>query len=211
MRFEGTLQSWNDERGFGFIEPAQGGDTIFVHIKALPRGGGRPQAGQRFSFEVEPGPQGKKRARNVQAVQAVQSARTARARSTPRRESPAQFGTASLLVLLPFVVLCLAVAILWRPPAWFPLVYVAASIVTFFAYAFDKSAAQSGAWRTHESTLHLLALVGGWPGALVAQQILRHKSAKAEFRSVFWATVCLNVAGFVFVCSPMGRRLLQAG
>jgi len=51
--------------------------------------------------------------------------------------------------------------------------------------AFSKSAARKGAWRTQESTLHLLSLVGGWPGALVAQQKLRHKSKKQSFRFVF--------------------------
>lgn len=45
----------------------------------------------------------------------------------------------------------------------------------------------------------------GWPGALLAQQFLRHKSTKAEFRSVFWTTVVLNVAGFAVLCSPVGR------
>jgi uncharacterized membrane protein YsdA (DUF1294 family) len=46
-----------------------------------------------------------------------------------------------------------------------------------------------GAIKTPESNLHLLALAGGWPGALFAQQFLRHKSAKAEFRGTFWVTV----------------------
>ena len=75
------------------------------------------------------------------------------------------------------------------------------------AYALDKSAAQQGAWRTRESTLHLLALCGGWPGALVAQQTLRHKSSKAEFRMVFWATVLLNMAALGFLVSPYGAQL----
>ncbi len=52
--------------------------------------------------------------------------------------------------------------------------------------------------------MHTLALAGGWPGALLAQQWLRHKSAKQEFRAVFWATVVLNVAGLVLLCSPWG-------
>jgi uncharacterized membrane protein YsdA (DUF1294 family) len=55
-----------------------------------------------------------------------------------------------------------------------------------------------------ESTLHTLSLVGGWPGALVAQQVLRHKSNKATFRTAFWGTVVANVAGFVFIHSPWG-------
>ena len=57
MRFEGTLKTWNDDRGFGFIEPTQGGQEIFVHITTFNSRTGRPQAGQRVTFEVELGPE----------------------------------------------------------------------------------------------------------------------------------------------------------
>jgi uncharacterized membrane protein YsdA (DUF1294 family) len=80
---------------------------------------------------------------------------------------------------------------------------------TYAAYALDKSAAKKGAWRTQESTLHLLALAGGWPGALIAQQTLRHKSKKKSFRIVFWVTAALNLAGFVWLFSPSGAGLLR--
>ena len=66
--------------------------------------------------------------------------------------------------------------------------------VTFVTYAVDKSAAQRGAWRTSEKTLHLLALLGGWPAAWWAQQWMRHKSSKASFRMVYWCTVLLHSA-----------------
>lgn len=90
-----------------------------------------------------------------------------------------------------------------------PGAYAAASVVTFIAYALDKSAAKRGGWRTRESSLHALALVGGWPGALLAQQFLRHKSTKAEFRAVFWLTVVLNVAGLVWLSSPWAEAVLS--
>jgi uncharacterized membrane protein YsdA (DUF1294 family) len=77
--------------------------------------------------------------------------------------------------------------------------------MTYVAYALDKSSARRGEWRTTESALHALSVVGGWPGALLAQQFLRHKSTKAEFRSVFWATVVVNVAAFILLFSPIGR------
>jgi len=54
--------------------------------------------------------------------------------------------------------------------------YVIASSVTFFVYVFDKAAAMNNRWRMSENTLHLLGIVGGWPGALVAQKMYRHKS-----------------------------------
>lgn len=52
MRFDGKLATWHDERGFGFIESSQGGEPIFVHMKAFPAGTGRPTVGQALSFEV---------------------------------------------------------------------------------------------------------------------------------------------------------------
>ncbi len=68
------------------------------------------------------------------------------------------------------------------------------SVLTFVAYALDKSAAQAGRWRTQESTLHLLAFAGGWPGAWCAQRLLRHKSSKASFLWRFYLTVALHGA-----------------
>ena len=89
-------------------------------------------------------------------------------------------------------------------------VYGVASLVTYVVYALDKKAARKGAWRIPEVQLHLLALIGGWPGAMAAQQTLRHKSKKASFRFVFWITVFFNAAGTVWLLSPKGISRLNA-
>jgi uncharacterized membrane protein YsdA (DUF1294 family) len=82
--------------------------------------------------------------------------------------------------------------------------YIVASVVAFVAYARDKSAAKKGVWRIQENTLHLFALAGGWPGALVAQDLLCHKSNKRSFQIVFRATVVLN-------CAALGWLLFSSG
>jgi uncharacterized membrane protein YsdA (DUF1294 family) len=92
----------------------------------------------------------------------------------------------------------------WSVPALVGLTYLAVSIVCFAAYALDKSAARRKERRTPERTLLLLGLAGGWPGALLAQQWLRHKTVKQPFRRLFWITVAVNAAAFVWIC----RRLL---
>ena len=79
------------------------------------------------------------------------------------------------------------------PPA-VPLLYAAASATTFTVYRIDERAAVRGAHRTPEDTLLAASLLGGWPGALVAQQTLRHKSRKASFQLLFWVTVAINRA-----------------
>jgi uncharacterized membrane protein YsdA (DUF1294 family) len=72
------------------------------------------------------------------------------------------------------------------------------SLLTFLIYAFDKAAARKRRRRISERTLHLLSLMGGWIGALLAQQLLRHKTVKQPFKRIFWCTVVLNI-GFVVV------------
>ena len=74
------------------------------------------------------------------------------------------------------------------------LAYLAMSMITYASYARDKSAARAARRRTPEKTLHLMALLGGWPGALLAQRRLRHKSSKTSFLVTFWLTVVVNLA-----------------
>ncbi|MEP6558267.1 MAG: DUF1294 domain-containing protein [Burkholderiales bacterium] len=124
------------------------------------------------------------------------------------KPSQAQWGTATLFVIPAFVLVYAALAVLWKLPWWVAAMYIATSIATYITYALDKSAAHRGARRTPEDTLHLLSVAGGWPGALLAQQHLRHKTTKQAFRQVFWATVVLNVAALVALASPLGRQLL---
>lgn len=84
-------------------------------------------------------------------------------------------------------------------PRGVAVVYLAASLAAVAAYRVDKSAAQTRAWRTAERTLHVLALIGGWPGALIAQKVFRHKSRKLSFQFVFWVTVAVNCAGLMWI------------
>lgn len=88
--------------------------------------------------------------------------------------------------------------------------YLIAGLITFLVYAIDKTAAKDGAWRTQESTLHLLSLIGGWPGALIAQAALRHKSKKQSFKSAFWMTVVLNVGALAWMLTPTGASIVQS-
>ena len=100
---------------------------------------------------------------------------------------------------LVFMLFVIAAAFFQRIPGIVEAVTPGLSAVTFFVYAWDKSAARLGHWRTQESTLLLMGLAGGWPGALAAQRLLRHKSSKAEYLRAFWATVLLNAAGLAYL------------
>jgi uncharacterized membrane protein YsdA (DUF1294 family) len=76
---------------------------------------------------------------------------------------------------------------------------VALSMLAYVLYAVDKSAARRGKRRIPEATLHVVDVLGGWPGALIARHALRHKTRKQPFRSVFWLTVVLNCAAVAWV------------
>lgn len=77
-------------------------------------------------------------------------------------------------------------------PAAIAGVYLVANVITFVAYAVDKSAASRGGRRIRERTLHGLGLIGGWPGALLAQRLCRHKVSKMAFQRGYWVTVACN-------------------
>ncbi len=68
------------------------------------------------------------------------------------------------------------------------------SVITFIAYGIDKRRAKTGGRRIPESRLHWLALLGGWPGAILGQQFFRHKTRKLSFQFPFWPIVILHIA-----------------
>jgi cold shock CspA family protein len=83
MRLSGTLTSWKDDRGFGFIAPTHGGAELFVHISAMPRDGVRPIAGEKLTYELGRGKNGKPQAINVQFEVIGQPAGRLRSRRRP--------------------------------------------------------------------------------------------------------------------------------
>jgi len=125
------------------------------------------------------------------------------------RTPPHRFDAASIVALAAFALCYASVAILRGVPTWLSLLYAGASLLCFTLYAIDKAAARAGRDRIPESMLLSLGLVGGWPGAIVAQQVFRHKTIKRAFRIRFWITVVANVGLFVWVA--LLPRLLDRG
>jgi uncharacterized membrane protein YsdA (DUF1294 family)/cold shock CspA family protein len=201
-RFEGTLMSWKDERGFGFIAPSHGGENIFVHIKSFPAGTSRPQIGESLTYEVGRDSRGKNQATRVLPAH------------PPATEKPlivstrAKPGNASYFAIPAFLLLYVLVRLAWYIPLWVVFLYLGASVLCFAMYAVDKRAARTRQWRVPEQSLLLLGLIGGWPGAIVAQQTLRHKTKKSGFRGRFWGSVLLNVFLFVGLSSPAFANLV---
>lgn len=76
--------------------------------------------------------------------------------------------------------------------------YLLLSFVAFICYGIDKRNAIKGRWRVSEKTLHLWAVIGGWPGALVAQKIFRHKTQKRSFIMMLWLGIIANISVFSY-------------
>jgi uncharacterized membrane protein YsdA (DUF1294 family)/cold shock CspA family protein len=199
MRTKGKLTSWNDEKGFGFIEPLDGGKRVFIHIKAFANRSRRPAINQVVTYQRSTDRHGRPCAINA----TLPGDRLASSKKKPG-------GRFSILLATVFFIVVAAAVIKNDASIWIIGAYLSISLITFLAYAWDKSAARSGNWRTKESKLHLLSLIGGWPGALVAQQKLRHKSKKQPFRFVFWVTVIANCGAFVWLLTPEGTAFLNS-
>lgn len=207
QRENGVLVQWDDAKGYGFIAPQGGGAKRFVHIKAFGMRARRPFVGERLSFVAGSDAQGKPRALQVQSLEPRAPAAAAPA-ARSSAAGAASGGSASLWLVPAFASLVLVCQLAFELPRAVWGAYFSMSMASFLVYALDKRAARLRQWRVAEGTLHLLALACGWPGALLAQQTLRHKSSKPAFRRVFWLMVLLNVLGFSLLFTPLGRWLL---
>lgn len=199
MRYRGRITTWKDDKGFGFITPNGGGEQVFVHVSAFSNRQRRPEGSELVTYELMVDGMGRSQAKTVAFVG-----------ERPTPSSPPARSNLPPVFAVCFLFFVAAAVFAGRLPIAVLALYLVASVVAFFAYAFDKSAALRNQWRTQERTLHLFALLGGWPGALAAQRLLRHKSAKASFQATFWVTVVLNCVALGWLFSPSGARMLHS-
>ncbi len=204
MRYQGKITSWKDDQGFGFITRNDGGKPVFVHIKSFANRQRRPVETDIVTYEVMVDAKGREQAARVAFV-------GERFASSPPASS--ERSNTSLILVPVFAIFLVLVTITGKLPPPIFAMYFIASPIAFLLYAFDKSAALNKRWRTSEKRLHFCALLGGWPGALIAQKMMRHKSSKQSFQTMFWLTVILNCAGLgghLLVSNDLLRSILAA-
>ena len=130
--------------------------------------------------------------------------------SSPAETTSAPGPGVGAMALAAFVIAVVLVAVVMGTlPFFFLILYLVSSCVAYLAYVFDKAAALQGKWRTSEQTLHLLSLIGGWPGAVLAQRAYRHKTQKRSFQLTFRTTVVLNCAALAWFLSPVGLSAMH--
>ena len=199
MIHKGKITSWNDDKGYGFITPSSGEGQVFAHIKAFKYQAHRPEVNRLVTYTLSTDKQGRICATGV----------TMSAAAAVEKDDQGNWVLANTYAVL-FSVLIAFFCLVGIAPSWSFVVYLAMSVTTYIFYYVDKSAAQKGEWRTPEARLHRLALFGGWPGALVAQQVFRHKSNKRSFLYVFWFTVALNIFAFIVLTTPSAAKTLKS-
>lgn len=184
MRQQGKISKWDDEHGFGFISSSKGSSSLYVHISSFPRSRRRPSLNEGVSYTLGFDAHGRPQASDVWFIAGVSSFQ--RMRQIPRSDVVQIVFAVSFLIAL-----AVLVVLGWLEVSWLVLYYVS-SIITYGCYARDKKAAERGDWRTSESKLQLMSLIGGWPGALIAQMRLRHKTRKPSFLVQYWFNVIVN-------------------
>jgi uncharacterized membrane protein YsdA (DUF1294 family)/cold shock CspA family protein len=195
MRYQGKIVKWNEAKGFGFVMPMGGNQPVFVHVRNFSNRQRRPLDHALVSYALGTDARGRCCAVNVRYADEKSSTIELRISVLP------------MLSAMSFVALLIGVVLAGYVPLIISILYLVLSLAAFLAYALDKSAAESGRWRTQESTLHIFGLAGGWPGALLAQQLLRHKSSKRAFQTTFWLTVMLNGGALIWLVSPYGTEV----
>jgi len=220
-RENGILEDWHDARGFGFIRRPGAAGKLYVHMKSIGKSNERPKPGDRLTYEVGEGANGRPaalKARIIEpptvrtanapagsapkgATQIAQPSATHDASAAlapaekPRREPRPGMLHISMRTAAAATIIVLVGnnVMLSHIPAWVGLLYIIGSIVTFLFYQADKRAAEKREWRAPERRLHLADLTFGIVGGLLAQHVLRHKTYKPGFVTITALITALHV------------------
>ena len=186
----GRIVEWNGPRGFGYLVTQD--QRLFLHIRDFAERHKRPEVGDMIRFTIGTDPKGRVCAREAVHV------------NDGGRITYLNLIVLAVLVLAPLI----ALYRLAPDPRLASAYAVVVAALTYKLYAYDKQCARENDWRTPETLLHVLELIGGWPGAFIAQRRLRHKCAKGSFQITFWLIVLAYQ--FIAIDSFMDWRLSKS-
>ncbi|WP_233078752.1 DUF1294 domain-containing protein [Rheinheimera soli] len=207
----GTVCYWRDDKGFGFIS-TDSGERLFFHIRdfaTAPQH--RPQQGDQLCFQLGQDKQHRPCALALQLV-SVKDPVITPSTKTPSNTAPAiyQIQHRAWCFRYLFFVLLLLSLLAGSFVFTMPLFYLEASLFTYWLYQIDKKLACNGQQsRLPEESLQMFSLIGGWPGAWLAQKRLHHKVHKAPFQREFRFVIYGNSCFLLWLLSDSGSAFLQ--
>ncbi|GAB2907591.1 DUF1294 domain-containing protein [Rheinheimera gaetbuli] len=211
MQLSGTVVFWRDDKGFGFVKCDQTQQQLFFHIRDQAGGSNRPEPGDTLQFTQGSDKRGRPIASHWQLAASSKTGRN-------KTQAPASISSAadiqqasqlSLLFRITFLIAVVLALLFGKLLYVLPLLYIEASLMTYWLYKTDKEAAIARHGnRLAEQSLQLYALIGGWPGAYIAQQQLAHKRSKLSFRREFGFVILGNTLLVGWLLSPWGQAFL---
>lgn len=215
MQLSGTVVYWHDDKGYGFVVCEQTTEKLFFHIRDNTQRNLRPQNGDRLQFSLQQDHKGRNIAAPWQFISANTNTNTnqiAATRSKLKLAGERDIAHTNYIALIFRIIVLVAVilGLLFGKLLYvLPLLYIEASLFTYWLYKADKDAAiaRHGSRLTEES-LQLFSLIGGWPGAYIAQQKLAHKRSKRSFRREFALVILGNSLLIICLLSPWGQQFL---
>lgn len=188
MAIQGTIARWDQSKGYGYISVENQDTQILFHISDLENNAHQPCVSEPVVFRLG--------SDNNGTMRAVEVTR------------PLVFNF-SLAIAVWFCTVLIGSVVLLDFPVISCVLYFTVSTATYVLYALDRHAMSNGEWRIPEVTFHIMNLLGGWVGALLAQSIMHHKYHDVGFKFLFWSTLVLNIALFAWSLTSEGAFLLQ--
>lgn len=207
----GKVVHWRDDKGFGFVlpdnlAPDPENRQLFFHIRDFTDSKIRPAEGCRLQFTLAKDKQHRPIATQLKVIAAP-------AKATPLADPDLididYTQDVALYFRCAFLVLVVIALLFGTLPYVLPILYIEASLFTYWLYRADKAAAIARqGQRLPEQSLQLFSLIGGWPGALLAQKKLSHKQRKFLFQREFLLVIIGNGILLLWLLSQHGQLFL---
>lgn len=213
MQLTGRVVFWQDQKGFGFLICEQSQEKLFFHIRDVKPNPAtqakvRPAEGDTLFFVRGTDKQG----RAIATELVILSSQTPPVATTSKKNTVdlVYAQDVALYFRAAFLMLVIIALLFGSLPYVLPLLYIEASLFTYWLYQADKNAAIARQpQRLPEESLQMFSLIGGWPGALLAQKKLAHKRSKPLFQREFWLVVLANCILLIWLLSQHGQQFLS--
>lgn len=228
IRKKGKIVQWDDTKGFGFILPEDSSKHVFVHIKSFADRRIRPSLNETVTYTIyvdkndktsainvtretdkQPKVFQQKNKKNVTLKSIAHINKNKNNNYKIDYKSTHNISIFYIIFIISFSTFLIYSFINGQVPFFIIILYLFMSIITYVTYSSDKSSAITEKDRVPENTLHILSLLGGWIGALIAQHRFRHKTKKTSFKRVFWITVLLNISIVVHQFGLLYTKILS--